>query len=100
MSATATELQFQLPAAHAESSAGHGYAQHEFLKSPEAASLLRFEGPTAVKQFQKWADKHAVPRLHRGRRVLWERAVLVAFLHGKAWTRGRAIHGRKCAAHT
>ncbi len=92
MSATAADLDLQLAAAQPEPASGERDTRHEFLKTPEAAHLLRFEGPTAVKQFQKWADKFAVPRLHRGRRVLWERSVLLAFLHGKPWTRSRSNH--------
>lgn len=64
-------------------------AEAEFLRTPEAAALLRFDGDKAVKQFFAWADRYAVPRLHRGRVVLWERRVLLDFLAGKAWTKER-----------
>jgi hypothetical protein len=61
----------------------------ELLKTVEASDLLRFDGPRAVKDFFKWADRNAVPRLHRGRSVLWEKRVLLDFLHGARWTKRR-----------
>jgi hypothetical protein len=63
----------------------------EFLRTWEAAALLRFDGPQAIKDFFKWADRYDVPRLHRGRSVLWERRVLLDFLQRKAWTRRRLV---------
>lgn len=61
----------------------------DLLLTEEAAALLRFDGPNAVANFFKWAYRHGVPRLHRGRTVLWEKRVLLDFLHGKKWTRER-----------
>lgn len=61
-----------------------------FLKSVDAAALLCFTGPTAIKDLFKWADKYHVPRLHRGRTVLWERRVLLDYLNREPWTLRRA----------
>lgn len=58
----------------------------EYLRSHEAAEALRFDGPRALKQFFAWADSYNVPRLHRGRTVLWDRRVLRDFLERKRWT--------------
>lgn len=58
----------------------------KYLKSVDAAALLCFTGPRALKQFFAWADRYSVPRKHRGRTVLWERRVIEDFLDRKPWT--------------
>lgn len=59
----------------------------EFMRTAEAQAWLLFpEGHEGMRQFFKWADKYAVPRLHRGRTVLWERRVIRDFLERKPWT--------------
>lgn len=63
----------------------------DLLTTDEAAARLKFRGTNAVKSFLKWADRHRVPRLHRGRVCLWQPAVLVAFLERKTWTRDRHV---------
>jgi hypothetical protein len=66
-----------------------------FLTTAEAADLLRYDGPAAVKNFLAWADRHRVPRLKRGRTCLWRESVLIAFLERKPWTR---LHDEESAA--
>lgn len=54
-----------------------------YLLTDEAARFLRF--PSAH-LFRKWAGRNRVPVQRRGRTLLYERRVLVAFLNGEAWT--------------
>ena len=61
----------------------------DLLLTSEAAAFLRFDGPSAAKNFFAWANRWNVPRLKRGRTCLWQRSVLIAFLERKKWTRGR-----------
>lgn len=68
----------------------------DLLTTAEAAARLKYAGPHAVKNFFKWADRHRVPRLHRGAVCLWQESVLVAFLRRDKWTRDR--HDPKSAA--
>lgn len=63
--------------------------QPEYLLTAEAATLLRFNTPHL---FHKWAQRNRVPVLHRGRTLLYERRVLVAFLEGRGWTKRHAAH--------
>jgi hypothetical protein len=89
---------FQSAAAHAQEPHGHGNRLDvlgELLTTEEAAARLRYEGPRAVVNFFKWADRNRVPRLHRGSRVLWQASVLAAFLTGEKWTR---VHVRTLRA--
>ena len=65
------------------------HPQSEFLKTVDAAAWLCFTGPDPIKQFFEWANRYHVPRLKRGRTVLWERRVLLDFLRGEKWTRRR-----------
>jgi hypothetical protein len=60
-----------------------------YMKTVDAAALLCFTGPKAIKEFFAWADRYHVPRKHRGRTVLWERRVLEDFLDRKPWTQRR-----------
>lgn len=62
----------------------------QFLLTDEAAALLRFEGKHATKLFVKWANRWNVPRLHRGRTLLWQRRILLDFLAQKRWTKRRS----------
>lgn len=57
-----------------------------YFLADEAARFLRFN---TTNLFRKWATRHLVPQLRRGRTVLYERRVLEAFLRGKPWTQGR-----------
>lgn len=61
----------------------------DLLTTEEAAARLRYDGPRGLANFWKWADRHRVPRLHRGTRVLWQASVLAAYLTGEKWTRQR-----------
>jgi DNA-binding CsgD family transcriptional regulator len=61
----------------------------DLLTTVEAAERLKYSGPSAVKNFLKWADRQRVPRLHRGRICLWQPSVLAAFLRRDKWTRNR-----------
>lgn len=62
------------------------------LTTPEAAVFVGLtDDARGLNAFRVWAHRHAVPRLYRGRRVLWERHVLLAFLNRKKWT-ARAEH--------
>lgn len=63
----------------------------DLLTTVEAAERLKYVGPSAVKNFLKWADRHRVPRLHRGRICLWQPSVLLAFLTREPWTRDRHV---------
>lgn len=64
----------------------------EFLRTPEAASFMRFgDDARGIKAFFAWAYRWDVPRLHRGRTVLWERRVLLAFLHRRKWTAKQSV---------
>ena len=78
----------------------HGHAdvsdQPVHFLSHEAARFLRFDrksnGQTrtprdTMRLFREWAKRHHVPTRHRGRTLLYERRVLVAFLDGARWTR-------------
>lgn len=56
------------------------------LLTPEAAEYMRL----TVRQFERWADRHGVPRLKVGRSNRWELHILRAYLERKAWTRRRA----------
>jgi hypothetical protein len=56
------------------------------LTTPEAAAFVRYDGPKASKNFLAWADRHGIPRLHRGRVCLWDSRVLIDFLNRKRWT--------------
>jgi hypothetical protein len=67
-----------------------------YLKTVDAAALLCFSGPNAINDFFHWANRYGVPRLHRGRTVLWERRVLQDYLERKPWTQARqAKAGRR-----
>jgi hypothetical protein len=64
----------------------------EFLRTPEAARFMRFgDDARGIKAFFAWAYRWDVPRLHRGRTVLWERRVLLAFLHRRKWTAKQSV---------
>ncbi len=74
--------------------------QPENLLSVEAARFLGFDrnhrGDTrtpreTMRLFREWAKRKRVPVLHRGRTLLYERRVLLAFLRDDPWTRNR--HG-------
>ncbi len=67
----------------------------ELLTTAEAAARLKYAGPKAARNFQRWADRHRVPRLHRGSVCLWEPHVLMAFLRRDKWTLNR--HGESIA---
>lgn len=58
-----------------------------YLLTDEAARYLRFNSPAL---FRKWAQRNRVPVQRRGRTLLYDRAVLDAFLMGKRWTRVHA----------
>lgn len=82
----------QTPAATAQQPQRHAHVKgqtqdRELLLTQEAADFMRFTGPHAPKLFFKWANRWSVPRLHRGRTLLWERSVLIDFLNRKRWTR-------------
>jgi hypothetical protein len=63
----------------------------DLLTTAEAAAFMKYgEDARGINRFRVWACRHAVPRLHRGRTPLWERSVLIAFLHGKSWTKRRS----------
>jgi hypothetical protein len=62
----------------------------DLLTTEEAAARLRYTGPRAVANFFLWANRHRVPRLKRGARVLWQTSVLAAYLTGEKWTRKHA----------
>jgi hypothetical protein len=57
-----------------------------YLLTEEAARFLRFNTPHL---FHKWAVRHRVPVLRRGRTLLYEKRVLVAFMEGRPWTTRR-----------
>lgn len=65
-----------------------GIPASPYLLSEEAALYLRFDSPQL---FREWAWKYSVPHLKRGRRLLFDRAVLDAYLRGEDWTRRRAL---------
>jgi hypothetical protein len=63
----------------------------DLLTTAEAAAFMKYgEDARGINRFRVWACRHAVPRLHRGRTPLWERSVLLAFLHRKPWTTKRS----------
>ena len=73
--------------------------QPELLPSDEAAIFLRFDrkpnGQTrtpreTARLFREWAHRNRVPVLYRGRTLLYERRVLVAFLERRDWTKKHA----------
>ena len=66
-------------------------SEAELLRTDEAQALLRFaEGRKGAMQLFSWADRWNVPRLHRGRTVLWERRILRDYLERKPWTLRRS----------
>jgi hypothetical protein len=71
---------------------GHADVSREpqYLLRDEAADFLRFKGPRRGHLFYKWAQRNRVPVLHRGRTLLYERRVLVAFLEQRVWTKQHA----------
>ena len=64
----------------------------ELLTLEEGARLCRFDvtAPAApVNGFRKWLVRQGVPVLRRGRVLLVERRVLMAYLRGDQWARRR-----------
>jgi hypothetical protein len=60
----------------------------DLLTTAEAAEFVKLPSDAkGINRFRVWACRHAVPRVYRGRTPLWERRVLEAFLHRKAWTK-------------
>ena len=79
----------------------------ENLLSIEAARFLGFDRKHSgevrtpretMRLFREWAKRVRVPVLHRGRTLLYERRVLLAFLKGDNWTRNR--HAQTVTAST
>ena len=69
--------------------------QPALLLTPEAAEYMRL----SVAQFERWADRHGVPRLKVGRSNRWELHILRAYLERKAWTRRRVESRSARVAH-
>jgi Helix-turn-helix domain len=73
-------------------------APREYLTSEEAAAYVRAPNARALR---KWAQRHHVIPLRRGRRLLFERADLDGELERHRWGQAKAArrqHGSESAA--
>lgn len=64
-----------------------GDALSPYLLTDEAARFLRFSN---TRLFREWANRHHVPVQRRGRTLLYDRRVLIAFIEQRPWTRRHA----------
>jgi hypothetical protein len=76
----------------------HVSGEPENLLSIEAAKFLAFDRThrgeartprETMRLFREWAKRKRVPHLNRGRTLLYERRVLLAFLKLERWTLNR-----------
>lgn len=58
-----------------------------YLRTDEAARYLRFNSAIL---FRQWAARHRVPVSRIGRKMLYDKRVLVAYANGEPWTKERS----------